>query len=48
MGVEQNENKQPANVVNLRKSVFLHADVMQILVAILCQIVVANQNLIIR
>ena len=41
MGVEQNANLPP-NVVNIRRSVFLHADVMQIIVAIHCQIVVAN------
>ena len=44
----------PPNVVglNIRKSVFLHADVMQIIVSIPCQIVVAdidrNQNVIIK
>ena len=30
VGVEQNANQQP-NVVNIRKSVFLHAGVMQII-----------------
>ena len=51
MGVEQNANQQPAHVVNLSKSVFLHADVMQRIVAIPWQIVVAdidrNRNVII-
>ena len=40
MGVKQNGNKQPANVVNLSKSVSLHANVMQRIVTIPCQIVV--------
>ena len=52
MGVEENKNQQPANVVILSKSVPLHADVMQRIVAIPCRIVVAdidrNQNVIIR
>ena len=52
MGVEQNENQQPAHVVNLSKSVFLHADLMQIIVTIPSQIAFAvikrYQNVIIR
>ena len=44
-GRRRNANQPPNDI---RKSVFLHADVMQIIVAILCQIVVAdigrNQN----
>ena len=51
MGVKQNAN-QPRNVLNLSKSVFLHTDVMQRIVAIPYQTVVAgidrSQNVIIR
>ena len=52
MGVEQNATCHLLIVVNIRKSVILHADVMQIIVAIPCQIIVAdidrNQNVIIK
>ena len=37
-----NNKKKPANVVNLSKSAFLHADVMQGIVGIPCQIVAAD------